>query len=51
MPGLLAAFNSASAKKRKTSAVLDFDEARVVVDKCPKYQRKSWAHAAGRQLC
>ncbi|KAJ7356498.1 hypothetical protein DFH08DRAFT_802539 [Mycena albidolilacea] len=50
MPGLLAAFNSASAKKRKTSAVLDFDEARVV-DKCPKYQRKSWARTAGRQLC
>ncbi|KAJ7859498.1 hypothetical protein B0H14DRAFT_3864042 [Mycena olivaceomarginata] len=51
MPGLLAAFNSASAKKRKTSAVLDFDDACVVVDKCPKYQRKSWARAAGRQLC
>ncbi|KAJ7822806.1 hypothetical protein B0H14DRAFT_3875402 [Mycena olivaceomarginata] len=47
MPKLLAAFNSASAKKRKTSVTLDLDEARVVVDKCPKYQRKSWVRAAG----
>ncbi|KAJ7356506.1 hypothetical protein DFH08DRAFT_1047128 [Mycena albidolilacea] len=39
-----SAFKSASAaKKRKTSAVLDFDEARVAADKCPKYKRKSWA--------
>ncbi|KAJ7798842.1 hypothetical protein B0H14DRAFT_3492165 [Mycena olivaceomarginata] len=49
MPKLLAAFNSASAKKRKTSVTLDLDEAHVVVDKCPKYQRKSWCPTEHRK--
>ena len=45
IPGLM---HTLSAAKRKNT-VLDFGEATVVVEKRPKYERKSWVR--GRQLC